>query len=433
MDSEQGWFYAYGLANVAAGGSSILLPLYALHLGADAGEVGLLAAAGSIVSIPASILWGLLSDKWGIRKLFIALGFLGTSVSFVLMAFAKSLSWLILVNGLFSLWWIASASLATVIIIEKEEKAHWESKIALFNFVVNFGWLVGLAIGFGWSGFSTSFFTTELSFLSLFLLFGLVSMGAFLASLFLIPGKGKLKISSLKAPILVRGALTTERFRYLPSRIYFIISPGKLISTIKKVSPELSYFLISVVLSFTGFTMFFVPLPVWLKESLGLSDNIIFLLFIINALANTVFNNRAGSTIKNLGNVKAVALSLIARIILFPAVLLPVIFNTTPLTVGGIGVVLFLIGLTWTVINIGNSVFLANLASNRLKGQIFGIYNGAIGLSGVLGALTGGYIAKFSGYVGSLICASVLIVAGTAFFSKSAQSKDKLDQITNNS
>ncbi|MEF8850196.1 MAG: hypothetical protein V5A77_06300 [Candidatus Bipolaricaulota bacterium] len=40
MKHEQRWFYAYGLANVAAGGSSILLPLYALYLGADIGGIG---------------------------------------------------------------------------------------------------------------------------------------------------------------------------------------------------------------------------------------------------------------------------------------------------------------------------------------------------------------------------------------------------------
>jgi len=433
MKHEQRWFYAYGLVNVAAGGSSILLPLYALYLGADAGGVGLLAAAGSVVSIPASILWGLLSDRWKARKLFTALGFFGISASFVLMALAKSLFWLILANGFFSLWWIASASLATVMIIEKEERANWEGKIALFNFIVSFGWLIGLVIGFGWSGFSTSFVTKELSFLSLFLLFGLVSMGAFLASLFLVPGKGKLKIGFLKAPILVRGALTTERFRYLPSRIYFTLSPGKLFSTLKKVSPELNYFLISVVLSYTGFAIFFVPLPVWLKESVKLSDNIIFLLFIVNAFANTAFNNRAGNTIKNLGVTKAVSTSLIIRVLILPTILLPLTFTSRPLTVGGIGVVLFLVGITWTVINIGNSVFLANLASNRLKGQAFGLYNGTIGLSGVFGALMGGYIAKFSGYIGSLICASVLIAGGTAFFFKSARLNEKSNQVVTTS
>ncbi|MCF7890749.1 MFS transporter [Candidatus Bipolaricaulota bacterium] len=432
VDSEQSWFYAYGLANIAAGGSSILLPLYALHLGADAGGVGLLAAAASVVSIPASILWGNLSDRWKVRKLFIALGFLGISASFVLMALTKSLFWLILVNGFFSLWWIASASLATVMIIEREEKVHWESKIALFNFVVSLGWLMGLVIGFGWSGFSTSLFTKELSFLSLFLLFGFVSSGAFIVSVLLIPEKSKFNIKSIRAPILVRGALTTERFRYLPSRIYFILSPGKLVSTLKKVSPELNYFLVSVVLSFTGFAIFFVPLPVWLKESLELSDDVIFFLFIINALANTIFNNRAGSIIKNLGNTKAVVLSLISRIILFPAIFIPLVFKATTLTIVGIGVVLFLIGISWTVINIGNSVFLANLTSTKLKGQVFGIYNGAIGLSGVFGALMGGFIAKFSGYLGSLICASLLITGGIVFFSKSARPKDKPDQITNN-
>jgi len=413
---QEKWYYAYGLANVAAGGSSILLPLYAIHLGADAGEVGLLAAAASLVSVPASIGWGYLSDRWKARKYFVVLGFLGMTVSFFLMAFVDSLYWLVLINGFFSLWWIASASLATVMIVETENRSNWEKRIAFFNYIVGFGWLAGLIGGFGWTGFFNLHLSQDLSFQYLFLLFSFVSLVAFITSLFWIPEKVKFKKRTLKNALLIRGSLVTERFRFLPSRIYFTLSPNKIITTLKRTSKRLNYFLVAVLCTFMGFSIFFVPLPVWLKESVGFSVNEIFLLFIANSFASAAFNNKAGELINTLGVKRSVATSLFARIFLFPIVLVPLLLRNPVLITGGIAVILFLVGITWTTINIGNSLILASITSSGLKGQIFGIYNGIIGVSGILGALLGGYIAKLLGYLSAFLCASLLVLIGTGFF-----------------
>jgi len=80
--------------------------------------------------------------------------------------------------------------------------------------------------------------------------------------------------------------------------------------------------------------------------------------------------------------------------VLFPVAILPLVFGKEALVFGGIAFILFAVGISWTLINIANSLILTNISSEQVKGQVFGV-------SGVLGALIGGYLAKFLDYLGA--------------------------------
>jgi DHA1 family tetracycline resistance protein-like MFS transporter len=79
-----------------------LLPLYAESFGASPLVIGLLFATFSICQLFASPALGALSDRWGRRPILI-LSLVGTVVSFVMLALARSIPWLFaarLVDGL---------------------------------------------------------------------------------------------------------------------------------------------------------------------------------------------------------------------------------------------------------------------------------------------------------------------------------------------
>src|SRR6266508_1236646 len=86
------WFYSYLPQGIAGGATSALIPLFAYGLGGSLSDVGIIAAATSIASVPAFMLWGSLSDRLGRRKIFLLIGFLGNTVSFVFMAASRTLS-----------------------------------------------------------------------------------------------------------------------------------------------------------------------------------------------------------------------------------------------------------------------------------------------------------------------------------------------------
>src|SRR5262249_10489978 len=70
-----------------------LLPLYAESFGASPIVVGLLFASYSLSQLVASPALGALSDRWG-RRPVLMLSLLGTVVSFVMLALARSVPWL---------------------------------------------------------------------------------------------------------------------------------------------------------------------------------------------------------------------------------------------------------------------------------------------------------------------------------------------------
>lgn len=413
------WYGAYALANLSAGGVSILIPLYVLHLGGGVGEIGLLTAAGNLIAVPASIAWGSLSDRWNSRKVFVVIGLFGITFSFLSMGFIESLPLLMLLNAFYMVFWMSSASVVTILIIEKEERGRWDDKIGSFNLNAGLGWALGLAVGLAWTSFAPAIVTDALSFRYLFIVMGLSSLVGGLIAYRVIPGDIKFDRSKFRGRLLEAGDMITERFRYLPIHLYYLLKPGKLFSVADQFGPNLTAFLIAVGLIYTGFSTFFIPLPAYFKTAIGLNDGIIYLLFIANSLSSALFYRSASKLSKRVGPVKVLRSSLYLRILMLPAIVLPFLFIQN-VTIRLVVVSLFfvVIGVSWALINVSNLVVTSRLSPGPIKGQVFGFYNGVSGLSAVVGSLIGGYVAKSGSYLMAFLLASLFVSLGLGIIRK---------------
>ncbi len=411
------WYNSYALANLAAGGVSILIPLYVLHLGGGVDDIGLLTAVGNLVGVPASIIWGTLSDRWGMRKIFAIIGFLGVAISFFLMGIVNSYRSLILLNATYILFWMSAASVVTVLIIEKEDRDRWDCKIGSFNVSAGLGWSIGLALGFIWTTVSAIILHegSGASLRYLFLALGAFAFfGAVLAAK-LIPEDVKFERKGFRGRMLEAGDMITERFRYVPAHLYYLLKPSRLVATVHKFGVSLAGFLTSVAIIYTGFSIFFIPLPAYLKVSAGLGNEKVYLLFIANALASALLYRVAARWTRKIGAFRVLRVSLLARVILFPGLVAPfLLIGSTGLQVLVAALIIVFIGTSWAFINISTLVIVSKLSPERIKGQVFGVYNGIIGLSAVGGSLIGGYVAQFGNYLVAFLIASLLIASGLA-------------------
>src|SRR5207247_7626271 len=86
------WFYSYLPQGVAGGATSGLIPLFAYGLGGTLFTVCIIAAATSLASVPAFILWGSLSDRFARRKVFLLIGFLGSGIALLGMPMSGNMS-----------------------------------------------------------------------------------------------------------------------------------------------------------------------------------------------------------------------------------------------------------------------------------------------------------------------------------------------------
>src|SRR3989337_2192244 len=128
--SNDRWFYSY-LPNGMA-------------------DVGIVAAASSIASVPAFMGWGTLSDRLHRRKVFLLIGFLGLAVSLLAMGLSRSVADFYLANLLVGVLGAASAPVGTVIILETTKEKDWAARIAVFSRIGGIGWVTGLGLGAAW-------------------------------------------------------------------------------------------------------------------------------------------------------------------------------------------------------------------------------------------------------------------------------------------
>jgi MFS family permease len=396
---------------MAGGATSPLIPLFTRVLGGSVADVGAVAAASSIASVPAFMGWGTLSDRIHRRKVFLLIGFLGLAVSLVAMGLSRSVADFYLANLLVGVLGAASAPVGTVIILETTKEKDWAARIAVFARIGGVGWVAGLVLGAAWLVSLPLSETTAMR--------GLFFVGAALALL-----SAALAWRWLDDPILkierrhlalVDVHWRVERLRYLPMRLLHFLDFRNHIGGSLRNSPAVYRYLATVFLLFSGFTAFYAIFPVYLRDEAGLSTLHVFLVYIASQVVSAVAYGRVGRWVQAHGGRRVQAYASAGRAMLFP------VFLLLPLLPGGLGVALgfamlihALIGLCWAAINVSGSIVISELARPDERSGVLGAYNAVQGFGAILGPIAGGALAHVFGFVSGFFAASAFIVTALA-------------------
>ena len=405
------WFYSYLPQGMAGGATSPLIPLFVVALQGSLADVGIIAAATSIASVPAFVLWGLLSDRMKRRKVFLLLGFLGAAVSFLAMALSFNLPEFYLANLLIGFLGAASAPVGAVLVMETSERDRWPDRLALLSQLTGVGWIVGLSVGAVWLTIGPGF-VGEVSAMR-----GLFVIGAALGL-----ASGILVGAWLKEPTehvdrrsihLVDLHMRVERAKFLPMRLLHFIDPRNHRGKGAKLSRPLRLYLLSVFLLFSGFTAFYGFFPILLNQVYGFSNPEVFAVYIASQTASVVAYLRVGDWVRERGSRRTQVYASLGRTVLFPSFLL---LGLLPLSGSTILLAILLlhagVGVCWAVINVSGSTLVSHLAPEERRAEALGAYNAMQGFGSILGPLLGGFTAEFYGY-GSAVAASVgFVLAG---------------------
>ncbi len=411
MRSGEGWLWGYFLANAAGGAASLLMPLYAHHLGGGASDVGALASVASFAGILGGIIWGRAADRVKLRRAFVVAGFWGFGAFYLALPFVGTIAGLFWINSLATFFWMAQATVATLIVLETYPKADWEEGLGRFNRYAGLGWMVGLGLGALWTGVVSRAIGDGWALRSLGAITALLGGGAGALGYLFIPEPRlpRPKRTFLGTMVAV-GNFLVERFRYAPARIYYRLSPAIILRVLQgktRMGPELTLFFYGALLALTGFSAFFVPLPLYLREVLGVPNGLVFALYILHNGMNAFSYQWARTLILRIGHRPVLGLVLLVRSMIFP---LFAVLSLAP----GLGVALvplfFLItGTTWAFFQLAGMAIVSRLAPPGSKGEAMGIYNSLLGLSTVFGALIGGYLSEDLGYAAAFVAAGALI------------------------
>lgn len=415
------WLPAWGLAAIAFGGASLIVPLYLVELGASAFDLGILFATASFVGIPGALVCGNLADKTGKRRVFVVAAFVVTIVTMLVIPFLESILLVILVNAALWLGFAAAIPVLTLLVITGEPDDQWGPLIASLNKYQGIGWALGLALGFVIITVATRSVEPITAQRWFFVTCGVAAATGFLLALRTLPpdpGAGE-----APSPRRLRRRLRdVQRFNirgasfpFTPSRFDpRQLHPGRLG---ERFSPALATYFGAVFLMFTGFGAFFAPLPAYLA-GIGYGANEIFALYLVLNTGAALFYGPAASLAAKYSLFEVHMGGLLGRSIAFPLIgVLGLLLGGTIFGIGGLLLVCFIIGITWAIIAVTAATLVTKLSPVIIRGEALGVYGALVAFGGGVGGLVGGWLAG-AGYLltfttaGGLVLVGIVIVFG---------------------
>ena len=408
------YFLAFGLANVAQGGASLLTPLFiALVLGGGPKDVGLVASLSSLAGVLAGLFWGRLSDRLGRRKPFVLLGFGGLAVGFALLAGVPGLGALLAVHVTLTFLWVAGASVITPLVIEGLPRALWERRIGALNRFGAFGWMAGLILGALWMRlFVESDGAGAMRTLYL-VLGGLAALAVALAALWI--REPSAHLDRRFKGILPAMALLWERFRFAPVSLFHLLpTPQRLWRVLQGrngFGVPLTRFFQSVVVYTIGFQAVFVTLPLFLKEGLGLPPSWVFAAFVLHQGVTGLMTPQVARFAERYRTRHLHRAFLGVRALLFLLAGGLILLKDHPALPAALVPFFVLTGISWAFVNVAALAIVAKRVRPGRRSQAIGTYQASHGIGTIIGALLGGLFAEWS-YPATFAFASLCVLAG---------------------
>jgi len=414
--SSDRWLYAWALGYAAIGAASVLVPLYALALGADAFAVGLIAATGAFAGVPGALAWGRLASRTGRYRPFVLLSLGAAALAFAVFPFVSSVWAVVAANAALLFAAAAAAPVLTLLAVADVPESGWDARIGRLNEVQGYGWLAGLLAGTVWNAAVAGRVLDTLSAQRWF--FGLsavVTVAAFALAWRSLPQPtvsiARFGRSTASVERLLRGSGRATRISpFSGLRSFWAIRRLHPRALAARLTPALTAYLVAVFLAFTGFATFFGPLPAFLTD-LGYGSTEVFVVFLASSAASAVFYARAGALATQHGARVVQLVALAARVLLFPAIALVALLPALP----GLLALLLLflaVGVTWAVVAVTATTLVTRLAPPAIRGDAIGAYGALGGVATGVGSLLGGWLATTTSYTVAFVAAGGFVLAG---------------------
>lgn len=374
------WFIGFLFHEMAFGLLSVFLPLYITgHLGGSLTDVGIMIAMANFVAVPFSFFWGYLCDKTRRYRFYILLSFSAMTILLYLFSLTSIIMVLVALYVAIAVFHVAHDAPKNVLISEYYSRAEWERNFASYEALTELGGLSGLLLGFLLSGYG-------FSSTSLILFCSSLNLIAFVVSLFLV-----------KDPLFVfeRKLVAIERTVDFAHRGFSFVSKVLDGVRIKENlrNENVSIFCAGLLLFSLATSMLLTPLPVFFSRDLGVSQSLIFGIFMFNGfgtfLGYVLARGRAQqlngrNVVKKANLVRSVfSLLLVPTVVWFSVFTLPL--ATITLMVMGVAYGFFLISTL-------------SLSMELIPEGRAGLFNALIGLGGALGCFLGTYMAENYGF-----------------------------------
>jgi len=402
------WRFGFFFHEMAFGLLSVFIPLYVIGfhdvniLGGPLVALGIMMSVAMFCSIPASFLWGWLCDTTRRCKPFILMSFASSAFLLFMMTlpFAQNIIVFVILYVLMQFLHIAHEAPKNVLIAEHYSRDDWEKSYGYYRISTEFGFIIGLAIGFclsvGLFSFMAGINSAVLAIYTLYLCSGL-SIVAFILSVLLVAD-----------PLLIFERRLVRIEHAVDFTYRSIISASRFLGNSNWYDPPkrdtFKLFALAIVLFSLATSIFFTPLPVFLSQGLGLSSGMAYIGSIftsIGAIAGYFFiSDRARSmdTRKQM-----------SRWVLFRSLLLFALIGFIQLAIYPsvlTFLVLIFLGFAFAVYYI----LMISVSMELIPAGKSGLFDGLVGLGTAFGSFLGPYLANTYNYLPTYFIAALLFL-----------------------
>jgi MFS family permease len=396
------WRLGFFFHDMAFGLLTVFIPLYVtVFLGGSLLVLGIMTSIAIFCSIPASYLWGYLCDKTRHYKAFILLSFSSSAVILFVMtlSFAQNLVIFVVLYIIMQMLHVAHESPKNVLITEHYSRKDWEKSFAFYEAITEIGFIIGLTVGL-------FLFATAISFpiLSTYALYfcSLLSVISFILALALIADP--MMIFERRLVHIERKLDYTNRGLEASARL---MDGLPLRGSLKKDS--FLGFALAIVLFSLATSIFFTPLPIYLRQIFDGQQQYVYLAYILNSVGATVGYFLIRQRAESINIKKQMPRFILLRSLLVFALVafISLAFAPTFITC------LFLVCLGFAYAMY--YIMMLSLSMELIPEGKAGLFDGMVGLGAGIGAFLGPFLATNLNYLPTFVITAVLFLAAFIF------------------
>ena len=406
MEKDKYWLSVIFPIAAISSGFSVIIPLYILELHGNVVDVSLATTAYSLAVIPASLFWGELTQRLRKIKLFIMLSVLGVIPLIVLLYLLHSILLAMIIYAAYAFILTASSPAINMLIMNKRKKTILRSYYGVYGLMSIIGNIMGYLPGV--------LLFSDVIARYLFILFAFNIVSLIFTILFITEERHRIKEEGerpLHGLFPVLNALS--KFPQILTGRHLIIK----IAGIRKRRKTVRIMTLFAAIALVNFGIYlfntsYIPFLYSYKISYsniflinmlnGFGQVIVYLIFMLGRAKNTLRKYYKLSTIVRSTGYFIAIISLLS----LTAVLYLNLFSY------------FIAGLGYALWNISASVIIYVNIAGKMEAHYVGLWSAIIGLSGVFGAISSGFLSFYLGYVFTFILSIMFTLSSILIFNK---------------
>jgi DHA1 family tetracycline resistance protein-like MFS transporter len=399
MKWVESWYISYALLGLTSAGLvPILLPLIVSRTN-GAADIGLVMGAFSLGGLSAPI-WGGLADRFRLHQHLLIGGLMGAALGAAIFPFTLSFFPRIVLALLSGVGLASASTVANLFIVEVHPESEWDERIGWLQTFYGGGQVTGLVLA-GFIGQSDPEFGLWLA--------GGVGIAAIIPAVIGMHQKPGVLLQH--RPVLSRPSHHSEWPAGSPQHLYHHLSMQGLRTFFAPFRTSFGRFLIAWLLSFSGSAAFFSFYPVLMQKVYGVLPGLSSTGYALAAGLGLILYEPAGTWSLRRGPSLVLRGALVLRIIAFIVLTILATIVSFPGR-GWLALLFFLfVVLAWSLLSVSSTALVASL-SPKNEGEGMGIFNAVTALSGVIGAVLGGWVANLWGYAAIPIIGIIGVVSG---------------------